>query len=886
MAPVTGFWDRLPFVGRLLITTTLALVIGGSTLIYTSAQRDAVEAREDLRIFLEASLHTLPAAVAELLVIGDYSALQQTLERYLTHPDVVRLRFRDPSGSVVEATMGEQALQAPVWFKDWMGLETIAGHRDTVVGGRDYGRLEIELSAHVAINRSWARLRDYLWIVALAVMLDFIGIWLVLRSGLRPLADLEAGSRALALGQFAIRLPVHGSPELRQVIQGFNGMVDAVQLARDALMGEKERLQVTLASIGDGVVTTDATGRITFLNAEASRLTGWSRQEAEGVGVVGVMHLIDEQTRQEVLNPVLKVLSSGQTIGMVNHTHTILVGRLGLEYPIADSAAPIRLRHDGAILGVVMVFRDQTQERIQWNALLEVSRQAEEANRAKSDFLATMSHEIRTPMNVVLGMSEMLLETELTEKQRHFAQIMHHSGKALLSVINDVLDFARMEAGRIQLVSEPFSPRQVVEQTVQLMRVSAQERGLACVEQIAADLPERIFGDDGRLRQILLNLLSNAIKFTHQGRVELQLSWHPVEPDSLLFVVRDTGIGITPEQQQHIFDEFIQADVGITRRYGGTGLGLAICRRLVELMGGRIWVESWFGHGSAFFFVLPVRIDRGLLVASSGEAEGDDSGKTGLNILLVDDQEINRIVFEGFLTNASHHPVLVQSGQEAIERVQQEAFDLVIMDVQMPGMDGYSATRWIRRWEQEQGRAPMIIVALTAHDREIALRQSREAGCDACLTKPISRIALLQAVQRFARRPCVIPVSRGLTILLAEDTRENQILIEAYLTQTPHTLVIVEDGVEAVAQVQQVRFDVVVMDVQMPRMDGYTAIRQIRQWEREQGRSPLPIIALSAHAMNGEEERCRDAGGSLYLSKPIGKRALLEALQGVVQAGD
>ncbi|MBF0190807.1 MAG: response regulator [Magnetococcales bacterium] len=888
-----GFWDRLPFVGRLLITATLALVIGGSTLIYTSARRDAAETREDLRISLEASLHTLPAAVSELLVIGDYSALQQTLERYLTHPDVVRLRFLDPSGSVVEAAMAEEVLQAPLWFKAWMGLETIAGHHDTVVGGRDYGRLEIELSAHVAINRSWERLQDYLWIVALAVMLDFIGIWLVLRSGLRPLVDLEAGSRALARGQLAMRLPVYGSPELRQVMQGFNVMVDAVQLARDELLGEKERLQVTLASIGDGVVTTDAAGRITFLNAEASRLTGWSLEEAEGMGVVAVMHLIDEQTRQEVENPVWKVLSSGRTIGMANHT--ILVGRLGLEYPIADSAAPIRLRPGGIILGVVMVFRDQTWERNQWHTLLEVSRQAEEASRAKSDFLATMSHEIRTPMNVVLGMSEMLLETELTQKQRHFAQIMHQSGKALLGVINDVLDFARMEAGRILLVSESFSPRRVVEETVQLMRVSAEERGLECVERIADDLPPRILGDGGRLRQVLLNLLGNAIKFTHQGRVELRLCWHPEEPDTLLFAVTDTGIGITPEQQQHIFDAFIQADVGITRRYGGTGLGLAISRRLVEMMGGRIWVESRFGQGSAFSFALPVRLDHGVPVAESvvgpvvGPKEGaqnDALDKTGLRILLVDDQELNRIVFEGFLRSGTHHPVVVQSGQEAVERVRREAFDLVLMDVQMPGMDGYSATRWIRLWEQEQGRAPLIIVALTAHDRESSERLSLEAGCDACLIKPIGRVPLLKAVQRLARRPVALPASRGLTILLAEDTRENQILIEAYLSQTPHTLVIVEDGVEAVAQVRQVRFDVVVMDVQMPRMDGYTAIRQIRQWEQDQERAPLPIIALSAHAMSGEEERCREAGGSLYLSKPIGKKALLEALQGVVQAGD
>ncbi|MBF0213427.1 MAG: response regulator [Magnetococcales bacterium] len=880
MIHLGGFWERLPFAGRVLITASLALVVGGSTMVYVSAQRDAGETRDDLQISLQSSLQTLPAAVSELLVIGDFTALQQTMDRYLAQPDVVGLRFRDQSGSVVESKKPKTMLQAPPWFKEWMGLDTLSGHHDVMVGGRNYGRLAVELSANASINRSWDRLLDHLMIVVLTIAVDFIGIWMVLRFGMRPLERLKEGSRALARGEFSTRLSVQGSPELRQVMQGFNAMVDTLNQARNALLAEKERLQVTLASIGDGVVTTDASGQVTFLNAEGSHLTGWSPEEAIGLPVTRVIRLIHEHDRREVENPVLRVLREGCVIGLANHT--ILVGRQGEEYPIADSAAPIRIGDDGVMLGVVMVFRDQTRERAQWYELLKAGRQAEEASRAKSNFLATMSHEIRTPMNVVLGMSEMLLETTLDAQQRHYAQTMHHSGKALLGVINDVLDFSRMDAGRLSLISEPFSPRQVVEQTVRLMRVAAQEKGLELNEKICENIPEFIMGDGGRLRQILLNLLGNAIKFTHRGRVDVWATQDLQDPDCLLFAVEDTGIGITPEQQEQIFNEFVQADEGITRRYGGTGLGLAIVRRLVEMMGGRIWVESHHGQGSGFYCVLPMQVTAAPVLAGDEQTGEMGIPEQSLKILLVDDQEINRYVFDGFFRKTPHRLVMVDNGFDAIERVQHEPFDLVIMDVQMPNMDGYETTRLIRRWERETGHEPVRIMALTAYDRDGELPRSQKAGCDLCLTKPIGQKALLKAVEQCMSGQSSQRGSLGLSILLAEDTKENQLLIEAYLSRTPHRLTIVEDGDEAVNRVRQESFDVVIMDVQMPRMDGYTAMRHIRQWERQHQRAPLPIIALSAHAMSGEEERCREAGGTRYLSKPIGRRLLLEALQSVV----
>ncbi|MBF0341318.1 MAG: response regulator [Magnetococcales bacterium] len=580
----------------------------------------------------------------------------------------------------------------------------------------------------------------------------------------RRLLVLHAGTALVAQGRLDYRLEMAGSDELADVARSVNSMTDKLQAITQALetdlverrsaeerldrtyqelRAKEEQLRAILDNSDTVIYLKDTNLRYQLINRHFARLLGQEHDRLQGKTDGDLFPASLAETLQANDRIVLTCghpCEMEESLPHEDGLHTYIA----VKFPLLDS--------HGAPYALGCVATDITGHKQLEESLTQAKEAAESASRAKSDFLSAMSHEIRTPMNVVLGMSEMLLETPLNAGQRHYAQTMHHSGQALLRVINDILDFSRIEAGHFALSEQPFSPEQMVRETAGLMRITAMEQGLRLEEEIAFGLPGTILGDDARLRQILLNLLGNAIKFTHHGTVGVALGWAEGEPDTLLFKVYDTGIGIAPELTEQIFEQFVQGDAGITRRYGGTGLGLTISRRLVELMGGRIWVESRPGEGSDFHFTFPFRKGEGLMPVTEAREWSDSpfAEETGLRILLAEDVEENQVLFEAYLAQTPHRLVLVNDGLEALERVRRERFDVVIMDVQMPRMDGYTAARAIRQWEAENGLPQVPIITLSAHAMEGEVERSREAGCTLYLSKPIGKRKLLEGLRQVA----------------------------------------------------------------------------------------------------------------------------------------
>jgi PAS domain S-box-containing protein len=521
---------------------------------------------------------------------------------------------------------------------------------------------------------------------------------------------------------------------------------------------QREWLRVTLSSIGDAVLATDTAARVTFLNPVAAALTGWTADEALGQSVASVFQAVQEGSRHTAADVVAQVLDRKQVVALANHT--ALLTKDGREVPIEDSAAPI-LDAAGAVTGVVLVFHDVTEKRRAQEALQaseerlrRLAETAQAANMAKSQFLANMSHELRTPMNAILGMIDLVLGESLPPAACDHLQTARESADTLLELLNEILDLSRIEAGRFDLESVPFSLRKTVEQVMKILGVRAAEKGLDLVCDVPADVPDALVGDPLRLRQVLVNLVGNAIKFTPKGEIQLRAAIGVRESQrvSLKFSVADTGIGISPEDRQRIFAPFTQADASTTRRYGGTGLGLTISQKLVELMGGRIWVESQSGKGSTFHFTAQL----GLGV--DGQPGPEVPRVTAplaqptrpLRVLLAEDTRANQKLVIHVLGKRGHHVAIAADGQQALDLVEQQEFDVVLMDVQMPRLDGFQVTAAIRKLPIP-AKARLPIIAMTAHALKGDEERCLAAGMDSYLSKPINGRELTELVERLGR---------------------------------------------------------------------------------------------------------------------------------------
>ena len=1023
---IPGIWSRLSLVGRLMLAAGVVLAFAGALLLFVSINSQARFARTQMDEHLGIEMDSLVGAIGDWAVVGDYASIEQLLRTRVGRPDIQYLGWMDDRGRVIEARDKEIQRNAPQWFISWVAVLSPGTTRTVTVGGRNYGQITIDMTAVPEQNRLWETFLTQSAIVLLALGLDVACILVILRRGLKPIRALIDGANELARDAYEKPIPPHGSPEILNLVVAFNRMAEAIVSGRRELQDEAERLTVTLASIGDGVIATDVDARVEFMNPVAEGLTGWTAADARGRPIREVFPIINEDSLKEVECPVARALREGVVVGLANHT--LLVARDGTRHPIADSAACIR-HVDGQLVGAVLVFRDQSAERAaarvlmeseaayrglfdgvgvaiyvqdelgrfqdvnmtaqqmygyprtafigntpefiaapgrndlsslpqrlaaalqgepqqfefwgrrangeifpksvrlvrghfrgrevviasaediterkrveegvrklslaveqssdsivitdldanieyvndafvrnsgyardevigrnprllqsgrtpratyvaQWEALTrgdawsgefvnqrkdgseyieavsisplrrtdgkvvgyvankrdvtEMKRLSEELDlhrrnlealvaertrdltaardeahrlaRAKSEFLANMSHELRTPLSGVLGLARMGARDSVGKAVHETFLRIQESGTHLLGVINDVLDFSKIDAGKVAIENHAFRLPAAIDNAVAMVADAARQKGLLLDTRCAAGLPQWVAGDEHRLQQILINLLSNAVKFTAEGEVRLRVAGGD---GNVWFKVADTGIGMSADQAARLFTPFEQADASTTRRYGGTGLGLAISRNLARLMGGDIEVETAPGAGCSFTVRLPLQeVEAPARTRPTDGAGAPGNRLAGLRVLAAEDIELNRVILEDLLIHEGASVVFADNGEQLLERVEEagaDAFDIVLMDVQMPVMNGFDATRRLR------AMAPGLpVIGLTAHALPEERDRCLEAGMVERVTKPVDTDTLVDALLRHAGRATeaagaapVVPLQRA-----------------------------------------------------------------------------------------------------------------------------
>jgi PAS domain S-box-containing protein len=879
------FWKDWGLVSRLMLAVGTAIIIGGGVQTYLLVAEGAAEHSARLERELNETLTFMAPLIADQALLGEYAAISQLLRNQVQKGEVDSFQWTDKDNNKLVAQDKPDTLVAPTWFTAVAPIERAEQSTEVTLGGVGYGWLAAAMTTTKAYNRLWQQFVKQLQIVAVSLFLMLQFIWLIFRGNLGTLRMLAEGANRFSQGEYAVRIEPEGSPEVSSAAEAFNNMANNIE-SLIASLGKSESKNRLLATIveqsSEAIWTKDLVGSITSWNSGAAAMFGHHPAEVMGRALnVGESTPDEEQARRQRL-------LAGEKFSYEARAMT----RSGTAIDIQVAVAPL---HDDAsqCVGSIAVARDVTQRKRTEEALRLTREAAEAANHAKSSFLARMSHEIRTPMNGVLGMTELLLETGLTNIQRKYAETVQRSGQNLLGIINDLLDFSKIEAGKLELENVDMDLHRTLEDVVDLLAERAHVKGLELACSIPANLVTHVRGDPLRLGQILTNLVGNAIKFTEQGSVVIRVAGleETAHNVTLRFEVSDTGAGISAAAQSRIFDEFAQADGSTTRKHGGSGLGLAISRQLVEMMGGNIYVESVLGAGSRFWFTISFEKQA---MQSHGESQSPPIGLlTGVRALIVESSVINcGSILHSQMSNWGMSNRVAATPEQAIDLLAQAAarnapYDIAIIDLGLQAMDALELARTIRA---RADIAKVRLVMLTR--RQVDIKNARDAGIDACLAKPVRQTALYECLvnvmagqpQEAVAAPAVCEPAntapariRG-NILLVEDNLVNQQVALGILQIQGYSVTVVNNGREALDTHAQGAFDLILMDCHMPEVDGFEATMEIRGREQSSAGKRVPIIALTANAMAKDREECLNTGMDDHLSKPFSMQTMQDML--------